>query len=152
MTERAGGKHHHTPHALIKIYRITYTRILCCYFLVYSGNDGGKRERYSTPGVMDLLLISLEPLDLYEKTATSGARGRSISAEKVKAQKVALGLLVANNTANSSGSGGRSSQILVRTEAWQVLKDNCQDKHTSTYTASSKGSSSSMKNSALGKV
>ena len=106
---------------------------------------------------MDLLLISLEPLDIYDLTPIPGQRGRSISTEKVKAQKVALGLLVAHNNANnSSNSGaGKSSQIMVHTDAWQALKENCQDKHMSTYTATSKGNSSAgrMKgNPPLGKV
>lgn len=115
---------------------------------------------------MDLLLISLEPLDLFPSSSTAPNHqqhqqqkqqsDRTISPEKVKAQKVALGLLVANNTATAlnHSSAGRSSQIMVRSDAWQVLKDNCLDKHISTYTASSKGKSSGrmQSNAPVGKV
>lgn len=103
-----------------------------------TNSDGERRYLYFTPGVMDLLLISLEPLDLYETASTADQRGRKISPDKVKAQKVALGLLVTHNSTNNNSGASRTSQVMVPVSAWQILKDNCQ--HISTNAVRVKGS------------
>jgi hypothetical protein len=86
---------------------------------------------------MDLILISLDPLDLSSYTTTrnnsNSSAGTAPSATSAaKQNNISILGIVVNSTTERTGA--RSSQVNVLATAWETLRQGCSDRHVSTFT------------------
>jgi hypothetical protein len=91
---------------------------------------------------MDLILITLEPLDILGSTdsAPTAAPGasKSLNHEKLKAQQqnATLGLVVSSTANTDKSTGPRINQVNVIARKWDLLRQSFNDAHINVFAPS----------------